>query len=100
MDADEAERLFDTLAELAGTGPSMDPRALVEARAILRRITQSAPPTAYVRERADEVDRALTGWFDSDERFHRLLKRHCAEIQALIDRLHSAVREASRFRTR
>jgi hypothetical protein len=100
MDPDEAERLCDALAELAGKGPSKDPHALVEASAITTRITQSPQATTYIRERANEVDRALRGWFDSDERFHRLLKSHSSEIYALIDRLHSALREASRFRSR
>lgn len=97
MDAEEAERLCDALADLASKGPSKDPRALMEATAILRKITQSPEATAYVRDRATEVDRALRGWFDSEERFHRLLKGYSSEIYAMIDRLHSALREASRF---
>lgn len=98
MDAEEAEQLCDALAELASKGPSKDPGALVEARAILRKITQSPQATTQVRERATTVDRALSGWFDSEEQFHRLLKGHSSEIYALIDRLHSALREASRFK--
>jgi hypothetical protein len=97
MDPDEAEQLCDALAELASKGPSTDPRALVEASAIIRKVTQSPQATTYVRERANEVDRALRGWLDSDERFHQLLKSHSSEIYALIDRLHSALREAARF---
>jgi hypothetical protein len=100
MDPEEAERLCDDLAELASKGPCKDPRALVEARAILRKITQSPQATTQVRERATNVDRALSGWFDSEERFQRLLKSHSSEIYALIDRLHSALREAARFRPR
>jgi hypothetical protein len=100
MDADEAEQLCDALAELASKGPSKDPRALVDASAILRKIIQSPQATTYVRERANEVDRALRGWLDSDERFHLILKSHSKEIYALIDRLHSALREAVRFRPR
>jgi hypothetical protein len=34
----------------------------------------------------------MDGWFDSDERFQRLLKSYSSEIHALIDRLHSALR--------
>jgi len=97
MDTEEAEQLCDGLAELASKGPSKDPRALVEARAILRKITQSPQATTHVRECATTVDRALSGWFDSDEKFQRLLKSHSSEIYALIDRLHSALREAARF---
>jgi hypothetical protein len=89
--------LCDELAELASKGPSKDPQALVEATAILRKITQDSHATAYVRERANEVDRALRGWLDSDERFHRVLKGHSKEIYGMIDRLHSALREASKF---
>jgi hypothetical protein len=100
MDSDEAERLCDALAELAGKGPSKDPRALVEASTLIRTIIQSPQATTYVRERANEVERALRGWLDSDERFKRLLKGHSSEIYALIDRLHSALREAARFRPR
>ena len=100
MDADEAERLCDALAELASKGPSRNPQALAEANAVLRKITHSALSTEYVRVRANEVDRALRGWLDSDERFHQLLKSHSSEIYALIDRLHSALREASRFKAR
>jgi hypothetical protein len=97
MDADEAERLCDELAELASKGPSKDPQALVEAAAILRKIMQDGHATTYVRERANEVDRALRGWLDADERFHKVLKGHSSEIYGLIDQLHSALREASRF---
>ena len=100
MDADEAEQLCDALAELASKGPSKDPRALVEASALLRKATQSPQATTYVRERASEVERALRGWLDSDERFHHVLKSHSSEIYALIDRLHSALREAARFKPR
>lgn len=100
MDADEAERLCDALAELASSGPSKDPKALVEARTILRQINQSTAATTYVRERASIVDRALSGWFDSEERFHAVLKSRSGEIYALIDQLHSALREASRFKPR
>jgi len=100
MDPDEAERLCDALAELAGKGPSKNPQALVEASAIVRKITQSPHATTYIRERANDVDRALRGWLDSDERFQRVLKSHSSEIYALIDRLHSALREASRARPR
>ena len=100
MDPDEAERLCDALAELASKGPSKDPHALVEASAIVRRIAQSPQATTYIQERANDVDRALRGWFDSDERFQGLLKSHSSEIYALIDGLHSALREASRFRPR
>jgi hypothetical protein len=100
MDPEEAERLCDELTDLASTGPSKDPRALVKARAILQKITQSPGATTYVRERATDVDRALTNWFDSEERFHALLKGYRSDIYALIDRLHSALREASRFKPR
>jgi hypothetical protein len=100
MDADEAERLCDVLAGLASKGPSKDPRALVEATAILRKITQSPQATTHLRDRANLVDRALRGWFDTEERFQPLLKSHSSEIYALIDRLHSALREASRFKPR
>ena len=89
MDSDEAERLCDDLAELASKGPSQDPKALVEARAILRKITQSSDVTPHVHERVSLVERALSGWLDSDERFHRVLKGHSSEIYALIDRLHA-----------
>jgi hypothetical protein len=100
MDPEEAERLCDALAELASKGPSKDPRALVEASALLRKITQSPTATTYVRDRANDVDRALRGWFDSEERFQRVLKSYSSDIYALIDRLHSALRDASRFRPR
>ena len=97
MDPEEAERLCDALAELASKGPARDPRSLVEAGSILRQIGQSPQATAYVRERMSEVERALSGWLDSDERFHAVLKSHAGDIYALIDRLHSALRESSRF---
>jgi hypothetical protein len=100
MDADEAERLCDALAELASKGPSKDPQALVEVSSLLRKINQDSQTTTHVRERASEVDRALRGWLDSDERFHRVLKGHSSEIYGLIDRLHSALREAGRFGSR
>ena len=100
MDADEAERLCDALAELASKGPSKDPQALAEANTILRTIAQSAHATTYVRDRANDVDRALRGWLDSEERFQRVLKSYSSDVYALIDRLHSALREASRFRPR
>jgi hypothetical protein len=100
MDPDEAERLCDELTELASTGPSKDPAALVRASAILRKVTQSPGATTYVRERANDVDRALCNWFDSEERFHALLKSYRGDIYALIDRLHSALREAARFKSR
>ena len=92
--------MCDALAELASKGPSKNPSALLEARAILRKITQSPQATTHVRERATIVDRALSGWFDSEERFQVLLKSHSSEIYALIDRLHGALREAVRFRPR
>jgi hypothetical protein len=97
MDLDEAERLCDALAELASKGPSRDPQSLVAAGTILGKISQSPEATQYIRERASEVDRALRGWLDSDERFHALLRSHSREIYALIDRLHSALREGSRY---
>ena len=100
MDVDEAERLCDELAELASKGPAKDPQALVAATTILRKITQDQQATTYVRERANEVQRALQGWLDSDERFHRVLKGHSSEIYGMIDRLHGALREASRFGSR
>jgi hypothetical protein len=95
---EEIEDLCDALAELASRGPSQNPSALVEARALLRKVSQIPDITTHVRERANDVDRALSGWFDSEERFHALLKSHSGDIYALIDRLHSALREASRFR--
>jgi hypothetical protein len=97
MDVESAELLCDELAELASKGPAQDPQALVAVKAILRKITQDPQATAYVRERASEVDRALSGWLDSDERFHRVLKGHSSEIYGIIDRLHSAMREAARL---
>lgn len=100
MNADEAERLCDELTDLASTGPSKDPAAVAKASAILRKITQSPLGTTYVRERATEVDRALGNWFDSEEGFHALLKTYRRDIYGLIDRLHSALREAARFKPR
>jgi hypothetical protein len=100
MEPEEIERLCDELAELASTGPSKDPGALVSARRILRTITQSREATTHVRERANDVDRALSGWFDSEERYHRVLKGYSSDIYTLIERLHGAMREASRFRPR
>lgn len=96
MDLDEIGRLCDRLAELAGQGPSRDPQAWVQAGAILRQIRQSPEATAHVRERASQVERALAGWLDSDARFHGILKSHSGEIYALIDQLHSALRDAAR----
>ncbi len=98
MDRDEAERLCEELAELAGKGPCRDARARARAAAILRAIAQSPGSTAYVRERADELDRAHAGWLDSEERFRSVLKGYSHEIYALIDRLHGALREAGGFR--
>jgi len=100
MDLDEIERLCDALAELVSRGPAKDPQAIVEAGTILRSINQSSQATPYVRERASDVDRALQGWLDSDARFHLLLKSHSREMYGLIERLHSALREAVRFRAR
>jgi hypothetical protein len=100
MDTNEAEELCDALAELASKGPSKDPQALVQARALLRKIAQAPEATQYVRERANDVDRALTGWLDAEERFQPVLKTYSSDIYALIDRLHSALREATRFRGR
>jgi hypothetical protein len=100
MDAAEAEDLCDQLSELAAKGPCKDAQALVQARALLRRITQASEATAYVRERATDVERALSGWFDAEERFHAVLKSHSNDIYALIDQTHSALREALRFRKR
>ena len=100
MDLDEAEGLCDALAELAAKGPSKDPKALVEAGTILRKITQSPDATLHVKERASLVERALSGWLDSDERFHQVLKGHSSEIYALIDRLHAALRDSSRLNPR
>src|SRR6266446_6893121 len=97
MDLEETERLCDALAELASKGPSRDPQSLVAAGAILRKISRSPEATLYIRERANNVDRALRGWLDSDERFHSLLTSHSRESYALIDRLHSALREGARF---
>jgi hypothetical protein len=100
MTAEEIEDLCDALAELASQGPSQNPGALVQARALLRKVTQIPNVTTHVRERANDVDRALSGWFDSEERFHALLKSHSSDIYALIDRLHGALREASQFKRR
>jgi hypothetical protein len=100
MDAEEAEASCDELAELAGKGPSRDPQSLLKARALLRKITQHPAATVYVLERANEVDRALSGWFDAEERFHRVLKGYSSDIYALIDRLHSALREVTRASSR
>lgn len=96
MDLDEIERLSEELTELASGGPCRDSQALVQAAAILRRIMQSPQATPYVRERASQVDRALSGWLDSDERFHGVLRSHSREIHALIDQLHAALRDAIR----
>src|SRR5262245_12238254 len=62
MDAAEAEAICDQLAELASKGPSKDAPALVQVRALLRRVTQANEATPYVKERATDVDRALSGW--------------------------------------
>jgi hypothetical protein len=100
MDAAEAEDLCDRLTELAGKGPCKDAQALVQARTILRRITQTPQATAYLRERATDVDRALSGWFDAEEKHHALLKGYSNDIYTLIDQMHSALREALRFTKR
>jgi hypothetical protein len=100
MDAAEGEDLCDQLAELASKGPCKDAQALVQARSILRRITQVPQATAYVRERATDVDRALSGWFDAEEKHRALLKGYSNDIYTLIDQLHSALREALRFSKR
>ena len=100
MNAAEAENLCDQLAELASLGPCKDANALVQTRAILRRITQTPEATAYVRERATDVDRALTGWLDAEEQHRALLKGYSNDIYALIDQMHSALREALRFSKR
>jgi hypothetical protein len=100
MTPDEAQDLCDALAELAGTGPSKDPQALVEARSILRKATQAPEATLHVRERASEVERALRGWFDAEPQFHKVLKGYSSDIYTLIDRLHGALREATRFKAR
>lgn len=100
MTPEEIEDLCDALAELVSQGPSQNPRALVDARALLRKVNQIPQATAHVRERANDVDRALSGWFDSEERFHALLKSHSGDIYALIDRLHGALREAVQFKRR
>ena len=100
MDAAEAEDLCDQLTELAAKGPCRDAQALVQARTILRRITQTPQATAYLRERATDVDRALSGWFDAEEKHHALLKGYSNDIYTLIDQMHSALREALRFRKR
>jgi len=100
MDAAEAEDLCDQLAELASKGPDKNAPALVQARTILRRITQAPQATAYVRERAADVDRALSGWLDAEEQHRALLKGYRSDIYTLIDQLHSALREALRFSKR
>lgn len=100
MNAEEAQDLCDALAELAGKGPTQDPQALVEAKGILRQIVQSAQATTYVKERANDVELALRGWLDAEEKFHALLKGYSSDIYVLIDRLHSALREAGRFKAR
>lgn len=100
MDATEAEDLCDRLSELASKGPGQDAAALVQARGILRRITQAPEATTHVRERATDVERALSGWFDADEKHHALLKGYSNDIYALIDQMHGALREALRFRKR
>ena len=100
MSPAEAQELCDGLAGLAGRGPAKDPQALIEARAILRKITQAPEATTHVRERANEVDLALRGWFDAEEKHHKLLKGYSSDIYVLIDRLHGALREATRFKTR
>lgn len=97
MDAAEAEDLCDQLAELASKGPCKDAQALVQARAILRQITQAREATAHVRERATDVDRALSGWLDAEEKHRALLKGYSKDIYTLIDQMHSALREALRF---
>lgn len=96
MDANEAESVCDALAELASKGPARDPKSLARAAAILRRIAQAPEATPYVRARCTEVERALRGWLDSDQRFRAVLKSHSGEIYALIERLHSALREGAR----
>jgi hypothetical protein len=97
MDAAEAEDVCEQLAELASKGPCKDAQALVQARTILRRVTQTPEATAYLRERANDVDRALSGWFDAEEKHRALLKGYSNDIYALIDQMHSALREALRF---
>jgi hypothetical protein len=98
MELAEAEQLCDALAELASKGPARDAQSLAKADAILGDIARSPHATPHVRDRCTEVQRALRGWLDSDERFHRLLKSHSGEIYALIDRLHGALRESVRLR--
>jgi hypothetical protein len=100
MDAAEAEDLCDQLSELASKGPCKDAQALVQARGILKRVTQTPEATTYVRERATDVDRALAGWFDADEKHRAVLKGYSSDIYALIDQMHSALREALRFKKR
>jgi hypothetical protein len=97
MDAAEAENLCEQLTELASKGPSKDPQALVQARTILRKITQTPAATAYVKERATDVDRALSGWLDAEEQHRALLKGYSNDIYTLIDQMHSALREALKF---
>jgi hypothetical protein len=100
MTPDEAQDLCDALAEVAGKGPSKDAQALVQARSILRKLTQAPEATTHVRERASEVERALSGWFDAEPQFHKVLKGYSSDIYTLIDRLHGALREAMRFKAR
>jgi hypothetical protein len=100
MDAAEAEDLCDQLSELAAKGPCKDAQALVQARNLLRRITQAPQATAYVKERATDVDRALSGWLDAEEKHQALLKGYSKDIYTLIDQMHSALREALRFSKR
>ena len=100
MNVEDIERLCDGLSGLAGTGPSKNPAALIDARKILRQIIQTPEATPHVKERATDVDRALSGWFDSEERHWPLLKGYSSDIYALIERLHDAMREASRFQRR
>jgi hypothetical protein len=100
MELEEIERLCDELAELASTGPSKNPAALVRTRVILRQFNQSPLVTTHVRECANLVDRALSGWFDAEEQHQRVLKGYSSDIYTLIERLHSAMREAKRFKPR
>jgi hypothetical protein len=100
MELQEIERLCDELAELASTGPSKNPAALVRARNILRQFNQSQAVTTHVRECATQVDRALSGWFDAEEQHRRVLKGYSSDIYALIEKLHSAMRDARRFKPR
>ena len=100
MDAAEAEDLCDQLTELASKGPCKEAPTRVQARTILRTITQTPHATAYLRERATDGDRALSGWFDADDKHVALLKGYSSDIYALIDQMHSALREALRFTKR